>query len=291
MDTTFIWELLVNGVILGSSYALLAAGLAVIFGVLNVVNFAHGALYMLGAFAAYFLIPHSGYWVGLLLSAGIMAALGAALHGGLLRRLPPDGAFSRSLLLTLGLAMIIQNGAIMLWGAGPRQLAEDARPQGHIVLAGATIPSVRALVVVVAAVTLGALYLFLNRTQMGRAMRGVSQNPTAALVVGISPTRVGRLAMALGVGLAGLAGATLAPVFTVSPQMGITIVFKVFAIVVIGGLGSVPGAVIVAFGVGVLESFAGGYGTAMTQSVSVFLFMIVIMLVRPQGLFSKEVRV
>jgi branched-chain amino acid transport system permease protein len=291
VDTTYIWELLVNGVILGSSYALLAAGLAVIFGVLNVVNFAHGALYMLGAFAAYFLIPHSGYWAGLLLSAGIMAAVGAALHDGLLRRLPPDGAFSRTLLLTLGLAMIIQNGAIMLWGAGPRQLADDARPQGHIVLAGATIPSVRALVVVVAVVTLGALYLFLNRSQIGRAMRGVSQNPTAALVVGISPTKVGRLAMALGVGLAGLAGATLAPVFTVSPQMGITIVFKVFAIVVIGGLGSVPGAVIVAFGVGVLESFAGGYGSAMTQSVSVFLFMIVIMLVRPQGLFSKEVRV
>ncbi|WP_308207805.1 branched-chain amino acid ABC transporter permease [Actinomadura madurae] len=203
----------------------------------------------------------------------------------------PDGAFSRTLLLTLGLAMIIQNGSIMLWGAGPRQLAEDARPQGHVMLGEVMVPAGRALIVVVAVVALGALYLFLNRTQVGRAMRGVSQNPTAALVVGISPTRIGRLAMALGVGLAGLAGATLAPVFTVSPQMGITIVFKVFAIVVIGGLGSVPGAVIVAFGVGVLESFAGGYGSAMTQSVSVFLFMIVIMLVRPQGLFSKEVRV
>lgn len=291
MDTTYIWELLINGVILGSSYALLAAGLAVIFGVLNVVNFAHGALYMVGAFVAFFLIPHGGYWAGLLLSAAIMAAMGVALYEGLLRRLPPDGAFSRTLLLTLGLVMIIQNGAILLWGAGARQLPEDARPQGQLALGEVVVPAGRALIVVVALVTLGALYLFLNWTQMGRAMRGVSQNPTAALVVGISPTRIGRIAMALGVGLAGLAGATLAPVYTVSPQMGITIVFKVFAIIVIGGLGSVPGAVIVSFGVGVLESFVGGYGSAMTQSVTVFLFMILIMLVRPQGLFSKEVRV
>lgn len=290
MDTGYALELLVNGIVLGSSYALLAAGLAVIFGVLNVVNFAHGALYMLGAFAAYFFMPHTGFWSGVLLTAGVMAGVGVALQEGLLRRLPPDGAFSRTMLLTLGLAMIIQNGAIMLWGAGPRQLAAG-REQGRIVLGGVIVPTGRALIVVVAAVTLGALYLLLTRTQAGRAMRGVSQNPTAALVVGISPARIGRLAMALGVGLAGVAGATLAPVFTISPQMGITVVFKVFAIVVIGGLGSVPGAVIVAYAVGVLESFAGGYGSAMAQSVTVFLFMIAIMLVRPQGLFSTEVRV
>ncbi|MEO3806577.1 branched-chain amino acid ABC transporter permease [Nonomuraea sp. B1E8] len=291
MDATYTWELIANGVVLGSSYALLAAGLAVIFGVLNVVNFAHGALYMLGAFAAYFFIPLTGYWVGILLTAATMALIGIVMQEGLLRRLPADGAFSRTMLLTLGLAMIIQNGAIMLWGAGPRQLPEDARPQGHLVLGDVIIPIGRAFIVVVAVVTLGALYLLLSRTQVGRAMRGVSQNPTAALVVGISPERIGRLAMALGVGLAGIAGATLTPVFTVSPQMGITIVFKVFAIVVIGGLGSVPGAVIVSYLVGMLESFAGGYGSAMTQSVSVFLFMIAIMLVRPQGLFSTEVRV
>jgi branched-chain amino acid transport system permease protein len=164
-------------------------------------------------------------------------------------------------------------------------------PAGQADLGVVSVPMARAWIVVVSAVTLGGLYLVLNRTQIGRAMRGVAQNPTAALVVGISPLRIGRFAMALGVGLAGLAGATMAPVFTVSPQMGITIVFKVFAIVVIGGLGSVPGSVIVAFAVGMLESFAGGYGSAITQSVSVFGFMILIMLVRPRGLFAREVRV
>lgn len=291
MDADFALELLLNGIVLGSSYALLAAGLAVIFGVLNVVNFAHGALYMLGAFAAFFLMPHTGYWVALLAVAVIMAAAGVGLQDGLLRRLPPDGAFSRTMLLTLGLAMIIQNGAIVLWGAGPRQLAEGVAPGGQVRVGSAVVPTARALVVVVAAVALLALYLVLTRTQIGRAMRGVAQNPTAAVVVGISPAAVGRVAMALGVGLAGLAGATLAPVFTVSPQMGITIVFKVFAIVVIGGLGSIPGAVIVSMAVGVLEGFAGGYGTAVTQSVLVFVFMIAIMLVRPQGLFASEVRV
>lgn len=290
-DAMYSVELIVNGIVLGSGYALLAAGLAVIFGVLNVVNFAHGALYMLGAFAALFLMPVTGYWLGLVLSAALMAAAGVLLHEGILRHLPPDGAFSRTMLLTLGLAMIIQNGAVLIWGAGPRQLPVQSVPAGELDLGPIGVPMARAWIVAVSAVTLCGLYLVLNRTQLGRAMRGVAQNPTAALVVGISPLRIGRFAMALGVGLAGLAGATMAPVFTVSPQMGITIVFKVFAIVVIGGLGSVPGSVIVAFAVGMLESFAGGYGSAITQSVSVFAFMILIMLVRPRGLFAREVRV
>lgn len=291
MDAGFAFELLLNGIVLGSSYALLAAGLAVIFGVLNVVNFAHGALYMLGAFLAYFLMPHTGYWVGLMAVALIMAAVGVGLQDALFRRLPPDGAFSRTLLLTLGLAMIAQNGAVLAWGAGPRQLEPGTAPGGQLHLGSAVLPTPRVLVVVVSAVVLTALFLLLTRTRIGRAMSGVAQNPTAALVVGISPTAVARVAMALGVGLAGLAGATLAPIFTVSPQMGITIVFKVFAIVVIGGLGSIPGAVAVSFAVGILESFAGGYGSAVTQSVLVFAFMIAIMLVRPQGLFATEVRV
>lgn len=291
MDLSYDFELLLNGIVLGASYALLAAGLAVIFGVLNVVNFAHGALYMLGAFLAYFVMPHTGYWVALLAVAVAMAAVGAGVQDSLLRRLPPDGAISRTMLLTLGLAMIAQNGAVIAWGAGPRQLEPGVAPGGHVRIAGAVLPTTRVLVVVVAAVALTGLYLLLTRTQVGRAMRGVAQNPTAALVVGISPAAVGRTAMALGVGLAGLAGATLAPVFTVSPQMGITIVFKIFAIVVIGGLGSIPGAVLVSFAVGLLESFAGGYGSAVTQSVLVFVFMIAIMLVRPQGLFASEVRV
>ncbi len=291
MDPTYGQELLVNGIVLGSSYALLAAGLAVIFGVLDVVNFAHGALYMVGAFAAYFLMPETGYWLALAACVAIMAAVGVVLQDGLLRRLPRDGAFSRTMLLTLGVAMILQNGAIVLWGAGPRQMPIDSVPRGQVSIGAAEISMARALIVVVSAIALVTLWLLLSRTQIGRAMRGVSQNPTAAMVVGISPTAIGRIAMALGVGLAGLAGATLAPVFTVSTQMGLTIVFKVFAIVVIGGLGSVPGAVIVSFAVGFIESFAGGYGSAVTQSVTVFVVMIAVMLVRPQGLFSTEVRV
>lgn len=291
MDSGFAFELLLNGIVLGASYALLAAGLAVIFGVLNVVNFAHGALYMLGAFLAYFLMPETGYWVALAAVSLTMAAVGVGLQDALLRRLPPDGAFSRTMLLTLGLAMIAQNGAIVAWGAGPRQLEPGVAPGGNVHVGSAVLSTPRVLVVVVAAVALSGLYLLLTRTQVGRAMRGVAQNPTAAMVVGISPTAVGRMAMAIGVGLAGLAGAALTPMFTVSPQMGITIVFKVFAIVVIGGLGSIPGAVIVSFAVGILESFAGGYGSAVTQSVLVFAFMIAIMLVRPQGLFASEVRV
>ena len=291
MDIAYVQELLVNGIVLGSTYSLLAAGLAVIFGVLDVVNFAHGALYMVGAFVAYFLLPVTGYWLSLVGCVAIMAAVGVVLQDGLLRRLPRDGAFSRTMLLTLGVAMILQNGAILVFGAGPRQVPIGSVPSGHVSIGSVQVSTARALIVVVSAFALVSLWALLNRTQIGRAMRGVSQNPTAAMVVGISPTNIGRIAMALGVGLAGLAGATLAPVFTVSTQMGLTIVFKVFAIVVIGGLGSVPGAVIVSFGIGLIESFAGGYGSVTTQSITVFVLMIAVMLVRPQGLFSTEVRI
>lgn len=288
---SFVWLLLVNGVVLGATYALLSAGLSLIFGVLNVVNFAHGALYMLGAFAAVITIPKFGYLGGIIAACVILGLVGVLLQDGIFRWIPPDEGFSRSLLVTIGLTMIIQSGAILIWGARTRTVPSESSPKGSIELLGATLPVARGYIVLVAAVALTALYLILNRSQLGRAMRGVAQNRLAALVVGIPRPRVERYAMTIGVALAGLAGAVLAPVYSASPQMGIEILFKVFAIVVIGGLASVPGAVVTAMGVGVLESFAGGYGSTVIQNGAVFAAMIIIMVIRPQGLFGRQVRV
>lgn len=288
---SFVWLLLVNGVVLGATYALLSAGLSLIFGVLNVVNFAHGALYMLGAFAAVITIPKFGYLGGIIAACLILGLVGVLLQDGIFRWIPPDEGFSRSLLVTIGLTMIIQSGAILIWGARTRTVPSESSPKGSIELLGATLPVARGYIVLVAAVALTALYLILNRSQLGRAMRGVAQNRLAALVVGIPRPRVERYAMTIGVALAGLAGAVLAPVYSASPQMGIEILFKVFAIVVIGGLASVPGAVVTAMGVGVLESFAGGYGSTVIQNGAVFAAMIIIMVIRPQGLFGRQVRV
>jgi branched-chain amino acid transport system permease protein len=290
MDATLVAQLLVNGLVLGAIYALLAAGLSLIFGVLEVANFAHGALYMVGAFVAYLLFPVFGYLPTVFLTAGALAFIGLLLYQGLLSRLPEDRQFSRSIIVTIGVAMVFQNGAIFLAGAVSRSVAIGST-FSFIQVGDLKLPIVRLLAMVVATSAFLFLYLVLQHTNAGKAMRGISQNPSAALMVGIEPARIARWAMMLGIGLAGIAGAVLAPIFSVNPLMGVTIVFKAFAIVVIGGLGSIPGVAIVAIAIGIIESLAVGFGSTVAQSGLVFVLMIGILFLRPQGLFGNRVRV
>ena len=291
MDLSFYIQLLLNGVVIGVIYALVAMGLSLIFGVLEIVNFAHGEFYMLGAMLAYFLSMNVGlgYWPAVLVVTAVAVALGYVLYEALLGSLRGQ-SFERSILLTLGLSMVLQNGAVFLFTTTPRMM-QTRYSYSNVIVGDVRVSVMRLFALALGLLAFAALYLILYRTRVGRAMRGVAQNREAALMVGIDPRAVSRLAVAIGIGLSGLAGAALAPVYAVHPLMGFSFVFKAFAIIIIGGLGNISGAAIAAVALGILESVAGGFLPLVMADALAFIAMIAILLLRPQGLFGRGVRV
>ena len=291
MDLSFYIQLLLNGVVIGVIYALVAMGLSLIFGVLEIVNFAHGEFYMLGAMLAYFLSMNVGlgYWPAVLVVTAVAVALGYVLYEALLGSLRGQ-SFERSILLTLGLSMVLQNGAVFLFTTTPRMM-QTRYSYSNVIVGDVRVSVMRLFALGLGLLAFAALYLILYRTRVGRAMRGVAQNREAALMVGIDPRAVSRLAVAIGIGLSGLAGAALAPVYAVHPLMGFSFVFKAFAIIIIGGLGNIFGAAIAAVALGILESVAGGFLPLVMADALAFIAMIGILLLRPQGLFGRGVRV
>lgn len=282
---------MLNGLVIGLIYALIAVGLSLMFGILEIVNFAHGQLYMVGAFAMSMIVSGLGfgYFAGIIGAVVLTGLLGLVLYQTLLRHLG-QGEFERGIILTLGVGMVLQNGMIAVVGASPRVVDTEFSYVG-LEAAGLHLDLQRLIAVGLAAAALGALYVILHHTRFGKAMRAFSQNREAALMVGLRPVRVAGQAVVLGVAFAGLAGASLAPVFTVHPVMGIPILFKAFAIVIVGGLGHIPGAVVAALIIGMIESFVGGFGSLTLQDGVAFVAMIVILCLRPSGLFGKGVRV
>jgi branched-chain amino acid transport system permease protein len=291
VDWSFLAQLLLNGLVMGVIYALVAMGLSLIFGVLEIVNFAHGEFYMLASMLAYFLTAHWGfdYWATILVVTVVGVAVGYVLFEGLLLALRGE-TFERSILLTMGLSMVLQNGAVFLFTTNPH-LLESKLSYQNIVVGDFRMPVARLYALGLGFAAFAVLYLILHRTRIGKAMRGVAQNRAAADMVGIDARAVSRLAVAIGIGLTGLAGAALAPVYAVHPLMGFNFVFKAFAIIIIGGLGNISGAAIAAVMLGVIESLAGGLlPLAFTDAVA-FLSMIAVLLLRPHGLFGRGVRV
>jgi len=291
LDLSFILQLLLGGLVIGVIYALVAMGLSLIFGVLEIVNFAHGEFYMLGAMAAYFLASGTslGYWPTILLVTLGAACVGYVLYEALLGSLQGEG-FERSILLTLGLSMVMQNGAVYLFTTTPRMIS-NSLTYSNVTIGGLRISEPRLYALGLGLAAFAALFVILHRTRMGKAMRGVAQNREAALMVGIDPRAVARLAVVIGIGLSGLAGAALAPVYAVHPVMGFAFVFKAFAIIIIGGLGNVTGAAVTAIALGLIESLIGGFLPLVMVDALAFVGMIVILLFKPHGLFGRGVRV
>jgi branched-chain amino acid transport system permease protein len=186
--------------------------------------------------------------------------------------------------------MVLQNGAVFVFTTTPKMM-QTPYSYSNVSLGDLRVSVMRLLALGLGLLAFGALYLILYRTRVGKAMRGVAQSRDAALMVGIDPRAVSRLAVAIGIGLSGLAGAALAPVYAVHPLMGFSFVFKAFAIIIIGGLGNIAGAAIAAVGLGILESFVGGFFPLVMVDALAFTSMIAILLLRPQGLFGRGVRV
>jgi branched-chain amino acid transport system permease protein len=246
---------------------------------------------MLGAMLAYFLTANAGldYWTTVALVVAVALAVGYVLYEALLASMR-GASFERSILLTLGLSMVLQNGAVFLFTTTPKMIATSLA-YSNVGFAGLRLSLTRLYALLLGLAAFGALYFILYRTRVGKAMRGVAQSRDAALMVGIDPRAVSRLAVAIGVGLSGLAGAALAPVYAVHPLMGFAFVFKAFAIIILGGLGNVAGAAIIALALGIVESLVGGFLPLVMVDALVFVSMIAVLLVRPQGLFGQGVRV
>jgi branched-chain amino acid transport system permease protein len=291
MDATFLAQLLFNGLVIGLLYGLIAVGLALVYGVLRIVNFAHGELIMLGAYAMALVTPVLGllYLPSVAAAALLAAAIGFVLFELLFARLR-ETDFERSILVTTGLSIILLHGVQWLFSPSGRMVDTEFG------FAGVEIGDIRTTATRLAAggiaiLAFAALWLILMRTQFGRAMRAIAQNRDAALMVGIPPRRVARNALVLAAALCGIAGAALAPVYLVQPIMGQPLLFKAFALVIIGGLGHLQGAAIAAVVLGMIESVVGGFLTIVWQEAVVFVAMIAVLLLRPQGLFAARIRV
>lgn len=283
----FFGQLLL-GLINGAFYALLSLGLAIIFGLLKIINFAHGAQYMLGAFAAYLLLNLLGinYWVALFLAPLIVGAIGVLIERVLLRRIAHiDHIYG--LLLTFGLALIIQGLFTNLFGvSGNRYPVPDAL-NGGVNLGFMFLPYYRGWVVAVAVVVCIAVWFMIEKTKLGGYLRAGTENPALMQAFGINVPLLVTLTYGFGVALAALAGVLAAPIYSVAPGMGANILIVVFAVVVIGGMGSIMGAILTGLGMGIIEGLTKVYYPEASNTV-IFLVMILVLLLRPAGLFGKE---
>ena len=282
-------EQLVNGLTLGSVYVLVALGMVLIYGVLHVLNFAHGVLFMVGAYLCHLLMLRftSSYALAVALSMAALAALGIALERVVFR--PLRGNLRGQVIASLGLILAIENSVVWLWG--PNALQMRIPSTQSIVQLGGLHFNLHLLVVIgVTVAVVAGLFVFLKTTRLGTAIRATSQSEEAALVVGIPVQRVHRFTFALSAALAALGGALLGPLFLVFPTMGDEPLVKGLAGIILGGMGSVPGAVIGALVIGVAEALSTlWFPTDYRDSVA-FMVIVLVLLARPQGLFGVRVR-
>ena len=287
VPTQALFGQLLLGLINGSFYAILSLGLAIIFGLLNIINFAHGALYMMGAFVAWMLLTYVGlgYWWALGLAPLVVGAFGIVLERVLIARLYKlDHLYG--LLLTFGLALIIQGLFRNQYGVSGLPYAIPAELSGGQRLPFMFLPNYRAWVVVASLTVCIATWLVIEKTKLGAYLRAATENPTLVQAFGVNVPLFLTLTYGFGVALAGFAGVLAAPIYSVNPNMGADIIIVVFAVVVIGGMGSIIGSVITGFALGLVEGLTKVFYPEASATV-IFVIMVLVLLVNPAGLFGR----
>ncbi|MEK1885978.1 MAG: branched-chain amino acid ABC transporter permease [Phyllobacterium sp.] len=283
----FLGQLLI-GLINGSFYAMLSLGLAIIFGLLRVINFAHGAQYMLGAFIGYLLLAKLGigYWPALILAPVAVGLAGAFIERVALSRLYNlDHLYG--LLFTFGLALVIEGAFRYYYGAAGQPYAVPSALSGGVNLGFMFLPKYRAWVVVASLLVCLGTWLLIEKTRLGAYLRAATENPTLVRAFGINVPLLLTFTYGLGAGLAGLAGIMAAPIYQVSPLMGSNMIIIVFAVVVVGGMGSILGAIVTGYVLGIFEGLTKVFYPE-ASSIVIFVIMAIVLLVRPAGLFGKE---
>ncbi len=284
---------LLIGLINGAFYAVLSLGLAVIFGLLNIINFTHGAQYMLGAFCAWFLLQyvhigdwHPGYWSSLIIAPIVVGAFGMLIERTMLSRLYKlDHLYG--LLLTFGLALVIQGVFRNEFGSSGLPYQIPSALAGGVNLGFMYLPIYRAWVIVESLVVCVVTWYVIERTKLGSYLRAATENPTLVQAFGINVPLMITLTFGAGVGLAAFAGVMAAPIYQVNPLMGADLIIVVFAVVVIGGMGSIMGAILTGFGLGVVEGLTK-YFYAEASTTVIFVIMVIVLMIKPAGLFGRE---
>ncbi len=278
---------LLIGLINGSFYAMLSLGLAVIFGMLNIINFTHGAQYMIGAFVAWYALQYFGlnYWWSLLIAPIVVGAFGIVLERTMLQRLYKlDHLYG--LLLTFGIALILQGFFLNEFGSSGLPYPIPPSLQGGQNLGFMFLPNYRAWVIVFSLVVCLVTWYLIERTKLGSYLRAATENPTLVQAFGINVPRMITLTYGFGVGLAALAGVLAAPIYRVNPLMGADLIIVVFAVVVIGGMGSILGSVVTGFALGIIEGLTKVFYPEASNTV-IFVIMAIVLLLKPAGLFGR----
>uniref|UniRef100_UPI0033419FFB branched-chain amino acid ABC transporter permease n=1 Tax=Castellaniella defragrans TaxID=75697 RepID=UPI0033419FFB len=283
---TIVIQAVINGIVIGSLYLLMAIGFTVVFGLMRIVNFSHAEFYMLGAFVCYVGIAWLKLPFVLVVIAAFLLALafGSLLELSVLKRMRGD-EFS-GMIATIGIGMILQSTALILFGPDP--LAVPSIAKGMIRIGGVVLPKARIYAGLFSIFVLMAMYVFFHHTQHGRALRAVVQDREAAQIQGMDTRWYYPLGFGIGVGLAALAGALMAPIFSVYPTVGFGPMVKSFIVVIVGGLGSIPGAAIAAFILGISESMSGTFLKSSYAEMFLFVFVMALLILRPQGLFGEK---
>ncbi len=288
VPTQALFGQLLIGLINGSFYALLSLGLAVIFGLLNIINFTHGAQYMMGAFVAYFLLQKTGlgYWWALVIVPIAVGATGVVIERLMLSRLYKlDHLYG--LLLTFGLALIIEGAFRQQFGSAGLPYSIPPSLQGGQNLGFMFLPNYRAWVIGASLAICLATWFIIERTKLGAYLRAATENPKLVEAFGVNVPRMIMLTYGFGVALAALAGVFAAPIYQVAPQMGSSLIIVVFAVVVIGGMGSIMGSIITGFGLGIIEGLTKVFYPEASNTV-IFVIMAIVLMIRPQGLFGAR---
>jgi branched-chain amino acid transport system permease protein len=282
---------LVNGLVLGATYALLGIGLTLIFGIMRVVNFAHGELYALGAYIAFAVVTmlKLNFFYALILAGVVGFSFGALVEYVLLRR-RNLASIDEVMLIMIGAMIIMQNTELLIWG-GVAKVVPSPFSQDPLVFGEVSVSPIRVFVLATAVLLLLVFYFMIERSRLGMAMRATFQDRDAARIVGVNVSRIYTLTFALGSGMAAIAGALLSPIFVVSPTMGDLSSLKAFAIVILGGLGNLGGAAIGGFALALIEEFGAGYVSTAYRDALGFLVILLVMVIRPSGLFSAKERV
>jgi branched-chain amino acid transport system permease protein len=282
---------LVNGLVLGGTYALLGIGLTLIFGLMNVVNFAHGEFYTLGAYAAFAALGLAGsnFFVALVGAIASGAALGALCEVTLLRPLRAE-SIDTTMLVMIGVWIAMQNAELLIWGGVAKSIPHPF-PTAPLVLGPVSIAPLRVFVLVLAAALIVLSYLLIHTTRLGTAMRATFQDRDTAALMGVRIGRMHTVTFAFGSALAAAAGALLGPVFLAYPSMGDLASLKAFSVVILGGLGNLPGATLGGLLLGVAEELGAGYVSSGYRDAAGFVIIILVLLLRPAGLFRKQERI
>jgi branched-chain amino acid transport system permease protein len=282
-------EQILNGIIAGSMYALIGGGIALVYGTMRVLNMAHGELYMLGGYAVFYLVVTIGLppAVAIALAVCLLFAIGVLIQRFTIHYLlPREGWAFASIALTLGLSIALQNVALVTFGADYKAIPYYI--DGILRFGGIRLPMMRVLMLAVAVATLLAMGLLLKKTRFGWALRATAQDSEAASVCGIPAGRIHMITFGLSSALGAIAAAMLAPIYAVSPWMGLPVLFKGFVVVVLGGLGSFPGAIVGGFILGIVEALGVQATSAEWRDVFGFGVMILVVWARPWGLFGKR---